>query len=46
MGSMGSSTIIRDDRRLKAELTEYSEKLAWEDTGGNGERDREVDREL
>ena len=37
---------MRDDRLLKAEVTAYSEKLAWEDSGGRGEREREVEREL
>lgn len=37
---------MRDDRRLILELRAYSEKLGWEDSGGKGERDREVEREL
>lgn len=28
------------------ENMKLSEKLAWEDVGGRGERDREVEREL
>lgn len=46
MGSIGSSTRMRDDRRLNAEPTAYSEKLAWDESGGKGEREREVEREL
>jgi len=48
-GSTGSSMRMRDERRLlKAEATEYSEKEGWEEreSGGKGERDREVEREL
>jgi len=48
-GSTGSSMRIREERRLlKAEATAYSEKEAWEqrESGGKGERDLEVEREL
>lgn len=37
---------MRDVRRLRLEFRAYSEKLGWEDSGGSGERDREVEREL
>lgn len=39
---------MRDERRLPEEGAEcpYSEKLAWVEMGGSGEREREVDREL
>ena len=46
MGSTGSSTKIRDERRLNAEVTAYSEKPPWDETGGRGDLEREVDREL
>lgn len=45
-GSTGSSIRIRDERRLKVELVAYSEKLGWEERGGRGDRDRDVEREL
>lgn len=46
---MGSSTRILEERRFVVEEPEEtkSEKLAWvERGGGNGDRDREVEREL
>lgn len=45
IGSTGSSTRIRDARRLGEVEAADSEKLLWE-VGGNGDREREFDREL
>lgn len=54
IGSIGSSSSTRDERRLDADdvgcgaavCAKASEKLACELGGGRGERERDVDREL
>ena len=48
IGSTGSSTRIREERRLEVVKPGlmYSEKLACMLEGGSGDRDRDVEREL
>jgi len=47
MGSTGLSTRTRDERRFKLGIGWLnSEKLAWVESGGRGDLDREVEREL
>lgn len=47
MGSTGLSTNMRDERRFRVGIDwPKSEKLACVESGGRGDRDRDVEREL